>query len=149
VTARERSWDRAATETTSDARSLIMTRYNLLALTAAGAFGLATPGVARAQALADTTRTIAEHEFVVSGFVGPTFGADVDDVDTGLGGAFTYLHGGMFGAEFIANVTPDLNLDSDLIEDGNVNSFMFNGVAALPLGEAGRWPRSCRGGSAR
>lgn len=100
---------------------------------------IASTRTVEAQMLADTTGTIAEHEFVVSGFIGPTFGDVVDDADAGIGGAFTYLRGGMFGGEFIANFTPDLNFGSNLVEDSAVNDFMFNGIAALPLGEQGRF----------
>jgi hypothetical protein len=124
----------------------MLNRQRLVALVATAAIGISAPGLARGQVVTDTTGTIAENEFVVSGFAGPTFGSDIEETDAGFGGAFTYLHRGMVGAEFIANFTPDLNFDSGLAEDGNVNNYMVNGIVALPLGEAGRWQPYVSGG---
>lgn len=106
------------------------------AIVAVGALGL--PRQVRAQ-VAETYGTIAEHEWVASGFVGPAFGADAEDANTGFGGAISYLRYGTFGGEFLANFTPDMELAPDLVEDSAVNNYMFNGMAALPLGQDGRW----------
>lgn len=89
--------------------------------------------------VSETYGTIAEHEWIASGFVGPAFGADAEDANTGFGGAISYLRYGAFGGEFLANFTPDMQFASDLIEDSAINHYMFNGMAALPLGRDARW----------
>lgn len=113
-----------------------MTLKHLRYALAMTTFVILIPAVSTAQTFdADSV----EHEWVVSGEVSSAFAASAEDPAAGFGGTLTYLREGAIGAEFLAGYTPDLDLDLAPTDDSTVNNFMVNGVAALPLGEDGRF----------
>jgi len=105
-------------------------------------------------------------QWFASGFVGSNFGSSLDtDLDnTNLdnnssnsslefGGNVGYTWNRVFGVEFLADFTPTFGvsriLDADdvnrLIDDPRVNTYMFNAIAAIPIG-AGRFQPFVSGG---
>lgn len=108
---------------------------------AVAAMGMLVPAAAAAQ-----TDRLTEHEWIVSGQIGSSFAASAEEPTVGFGGALTYLREGAIGAEFLAGFTPDLNLTLAPTDDSRVSNFMLNGVAALPLGDAGMWQPFVSGG---
>jgi hypothetical protein len=81
----------------------------------------------------DYDAAVSEHQWIASGQIGSTFGESAEDASVGVGGTLTYLREGLFGAEVLGGVTPDLNLAQAPSDDSTVANFMVNGVAALPL----------------
>lgn len=120
-----------------------MTLKHLRYALALASIGILTPAVSAAQTFDDDQ---VEHEWVVSGEIGSAFAASAEDPAAGFGGALTYLKDGAIGAEFLAGYTPDLDLSLAPTDDSTVNNFMVNGVAALPLGEEGRFQPFVSGG---
>lgn len=74
------------------------------------------------------------NEFIVSGFVGGNFGRNTLDSSVDFGGAFDYLHSGAFGFEFLAGFAPKFKLDRLVGADADVNNYMANVIAAVPVG---------------
>ena len=73
--------------------------------------------------------------WVAAGFVGTTFGLDADDAAFDFGGQIGYLWGGVFGAEFLADYSPNFNISNILLADNpKVASYMVNAIAAAPWG---------------
>jgi hypothetical protein len=113
---------------------------------ALGVFGLVlmTASTAAAQAPVDYTST---SHYIVSGAIGGAMGGDAEDGSFGFDGAFDYLRNGRHGFEFLGSFTPDLSLDEfDTLQEHHVNSYMFNGISALPLGLGERWMPFASGG---
>jgi len=55
----------------------------------------------------------------------------------------------MAGAEFIASFTPNFQMQNALTattNESNLNSYMFNGIAAVPLGADAQWQPFVSGG---
>ena len=94
------------------------------------------------------TGALMQHELVASGSVETAFGDAVDDSNAGLGAALTYLHQQRLGAEVIVGALPDVGLEGGTPTPNvaDVQSYMVNGVAALPLGAQGRWQPFVSGG---
>ena len=94
------------------------------------------------------TRNPYDTNWMVSGYVGTTFSPGTtsqarilpDSFDTGgasfnVGGQLAYLWSGKVGAEFLADFSPSFNLDNVLFENSpQVNDYMFNAIAAIPIG---------------
>jgi hypothetical protein len=81
-----------------------------------------------------------------SAHVGSDFaeGADGNSVD--FGGALGYTNGWL-GAEFLAGFTPDFQLRNNfLVEEPQINSYMFNLIGAVPIGDEGSWQPFVSGG---
>jgi hypothetical protein len=115
-----------------------------IVLTAAVALMLAVP------AGAQTVRTTGSH-WLASAFVGGSFGEQLDGPGTNFGGAVGYLWHGVLGAEFQANLSPEMDLDdsrSALLfgEEPWLNSYMGNAIAAIPFGAEGQWRPYVSGG---
>ena len=102
---------------------------------------LAIPGVASAQ------RT--QNQFTLSGDIGSTFGndANVDQPGMGFGGSVSYLANGWLGGEFLAGFSPNMNLDLVSGLDSQVNDYMFNVIAAAPIGTRRRIQPFVSGGA--
>lgn len=84
----------------------------------------------------------AESRWIVSGFVGSNFARNAAESSTEFGGSVGYLWKGKFGAEFDAGFTPSFQLQSNFFGLGiepQINSYMVNGVAAVPLGGDAAW----------
>ena len=80
----------------------------------------------------------AANEWAVSGFAGPGFGESFEGTEMGYGGAVAFLHNRRIGAEFLANFTPGFADEGSSVLDSNVNNYMANAIAAVPLGRNGR-----------
>ena len=66
--------------------------------------------------------------------VGSDFGQSADDSSVGFGGALGYTSG-WFGAEFLAGFTPNFQIRNQFFSDEpQVNSYMFNLMAGVPMG---------------
>jgi hypothetical protein len=92
-----------------------------------------------------------ESHWVGSGFLGSNFGTDAEEAGFDFGGSIGYLWNGAIGAEFQANFSPEFELDATrsallLGEQPWINSFMFNGVLAAPMGAEGNWQPYVSGG---
>jgi hypothetical protein len=123
----------------------------LIALGIGGMAVLGTPFPASAQSADDVRSTtgdrevrqvalaqdrdINDHQWILTGYVGPNFGEDVDAAATALGGTVTYLRNGAFGAEFMANFTPDFVFSPVELGESAVNNYMLNAIGAVPLGD--------------
>jgi len=95
------------------------------------------PPPAPAPAVADAdARDLDEmtNEFIVSGFVGGSFARNSAKTSVDFGGAFDYLRNGAFGAEFLAGFAPRFKLDRLGGTDSDVNNYMANVIAAVPVG---------------
>ncbi len=75
------------------------------------------------------------NEFIIGGFVGGTFARSTLNTAVDFGANFDYLHNGAFGAEFLAGFAPKYKLDKLAGLDSDLNNYMFNVVAAVPVGE--------------
>jgi hypothetical protein len=117
-----------------------------LALTLAAACVWSAPQAFAQNTQTNTGEAASEHEWVASGFAGPTFGNDTDHTDAGFGGSLTYLRRGTLGGEFVANFTPNLNFKQGPSQPSTVNSYMVNAVAAVPVGQDRRWQPFVTGG---
>ena len=102
--------------------------------------------VAPAIAPADDAGLTRSH-WLASGFVGSNFGSVDNNVTVDRsrsfdwGGQIGYLWRGVVGGEFLANFTPSFGIDTTgvIFDNPHVNSYMANGVAALPLGAQGQF----------
>ena len=74
------------------------------------------------------------NEFIVSGFVGGSFARNALETSVDFGGAFDYLRNGAFGAEFLAGFAPRFKLDRLGGTKSDVNNYMANVIAAIPVG---------------
>lgn len=112
---------------------------------------LAVPALAQTTTTTTTTQTTAvqaspppdmesdydnmPNEFIVAGFVGGSFARSSLQTSVDFGGSFDYLHNGAFGAEFLAGFAPRFKLDRLAGTDSDVNNYMANIIAAVPVGE--------------
>ena len=99
-----------------------------------GASGQTTTVV---QSTAETDRDYDTlgNEFIVAGFVGGSFARNSLETSVDFGGSFDYLYNGAFGAEFLAGFAPRFKLDRLAGTDSDVNNYMANVIAAIPVGE--------------
>ncbi len=75
------------------------------------------------------------NEFIIGGFVGGSFARNALRTAVDFGANLDYLHNGAFGFEFLAGFAPKFKLDRLAGTDSDLNSYMFNVVAAVPVGE--------------
>lgn len=115
-----------------------------------------TPNAATASSVnqpVPTTNPLSDNarNWVVSGFLGTNFGSSrtnpivqldrLENLDTGtssanFGGQVAYLARGVIGGEFLAEFSPRLNTFNNVLfeRSPNVNTYMFNLIAAAPFG---------------
>ncbi len=74
------------------------------------------------------------NEFIVSGFVGGNFARSAVQSSVDFGGNLAYLHNSTFGAEFLAGFSPKFKLDRLAGGDADINNYMVNAIAAVPMG---------------
>lgn len=101
-----------------------------------GAPGQTTTQPAPATPDTDRDRDLDEltNEYIISGFVGGSFAGDALKTTVDFGAAFDYLYRGAFGAEFLAGFAPKFQLDQLGGAESDVNNYMANVVAAIPVG---------------
>jgi hypothetical protein len=90
-----------------------------------------------------------ESHWIASGFVGSNFARNADPSSGEFGGSIGYLWKSKFGAEFDAGFTPSFQLQSNFFGLGvtpQINTYMANAIAALPLGAEGAWQPYVSGG---
>ncbi len=100
------------------------------------------PLLAQTTTTTTTTSTTTEdrdydtipNEYIVAGFVGGSFARNSLNTSVDFGGAFDYLHNGAFGAEFLAGFAPRFKLDRLAGNDSDVNNYMGNVIASVPVG---------------
>ena len=81
-----------------------------------------------------------------SAFVGSDFGQSADSSSVDFGGALGYTSG-WFGGEFLAGFTPNFQMRNRLfVDEPQVNSYMFNLMAGVPMGPAKNWQPFVSGG---
>ena len=79
----------------------------------------------------------ARADWLLTPFLGITFGADTPSQQVNYGFSAALLGGGVFGVEFDAALTPNFfNSDSNALEDGNVSTVMANLMLAAPMNGA-------------
>ncbi len=81
-----------------------------------------------------------------SAHVGSDFGEQADGQSIDFGGALGYTSG-WFGAEFLAGFTPNFQLRNNIfLDEPQVNSYMFNLMAGVPIGPDKNWQPFVSGG---
>ena len=81
-----------------------------------------------------------------SAHVGSDFGQSADNSSVDFGGALGYTSG-WFGAEFLAGFTPNFQIRNRLfVDEPQVNSYMFNLMAGVPMGREKSWQPFVSGG---
>ena len=83
-----------------------------------------------------TTTYEPEHpsQWVASGFVGSSFGVSAQSATADFGGTLSYLHHGAVGVEFLAGFAPELKINRVGGLNSDVNNYMGNIIAAVPIG---------------
>jgi len=89
-----------------------------------------------------TTSGLGYQNWFASGFAGASFGMSGDatedsniDASTTYGGNIGYMWHSIYGAEFLADFAPSVKIGSVLFDKHpHVNSYMFNLIAAVPIG---------------
>ena len=137
-------------------------RIAAFAITAAVVVGLSAPALAQqgsaqsvqtpASPAATTTSYNDSRNWMVSGFLGTNFGSGrtsdnadllgLERFDSGttsatFGGQIAYLARGVIGGEFLAEFSPRIGAFSNNIlfeHQPDVNTYMFNAIAAAPFG---------------
>ncbi len=79
-----------------------------------------------------------DNSWILSGFVGSSFGVSAQQASVNFGGSLSYLHNGAFGMEVLAGFSPSLRLNRLGGLESDVNSYMANVIAAIPLGDVSR-----------
>jgi hypothetical protein len=78
--------------------------------------------------------------------VGSDFGEEADGSSVEFGGALGYTIG-WFGAEFLAGFTPNFQLRNNIfLDEPQINSYMFNLMAGVPIGADKNWQPFVSGG---
>jgi hypothetical protein len=116
-------------------QEVIMTMWRMTC--GALAAGLLMFAAATASAQGVFPATTLDNETVISGFVGSSFGDDLDDPEVDFGGTLAWLWRGAVGAEFLAGFAPNTTLSTG-VSEAQINNYMANAIAAAPLGENGR-----------
>ena len=81
-----------------------------------------------------------------SAHVGSDFGQSADNSSVDFGGALGYTSG-WFGAEFLAGFTPNFQIRNQFfVDEPQVNSYMFNLMAGVPMGSEKNWQPFVSGG---
>lgn len=87
------------------------------------------------------------NQWVLGVAVGGTLNtATAEDESWSYGGVFDYLREGIWGFEMLADFAPDFEASSRFLGEPNINSYMFNGILAAPLGDGGAWQPYVSGG---
>jgi hypothetical protein len=78
--------------------------------------------------------------------IGSDFAQSADDSSVDFGGALGYTSG-WFGGEFLAGFTPNFQMRNRLfVDEPQVNSYMFNLMAGVPVGREKNWQPFVSGG---
>src|SRR5437868_2234054 len=73
--------------------------------------------------------------WIASGFVGADFGGLADGSTFDFGGQLGYLFRGIAGPEFVGDFSPNFtNRNAPLVNRPDRNAYMFNAIAAVPVG---------------
>jgi hypothetical protein len=86
-----------------------------------------------------------ENQTVVSGFVGSSFGDDIDEATADFGGSLAWLWRQSIGGEFIAGFAPNATFASG-VDEAQIHNYMANVIAAAPFGAQGNWQPFVSGG---
>ena len=110
-----------------------------------------TPTQSTAQTTTQTTAVSSYYpenkNWTVSGFVGSNFGAQASSASVDFGGQLSYLWGGVAGAELIADFAPDFKVSNAFLTNNpDVNAYMLNAIAAIPIGSTHRVQPYASGG---
>ncbi len=85
----------------------------------------------------------ARADWLLTPYLGVTFGGDTPNEQVNFGGSIAFLGAGVFGVEFDAAITPNF-FDSDnpnaQLEDSNVSTVMANLMIAAPASTPGIRP---------
>jgi hypothetical protein len=124
-----------------------MRKYAAISGAAAMALFL-SPALAGAQVLdVDYDDPMLTNQWVLGVAVGGTMDTETaEDESWSYGGSFDYLREGIYGFEFLADFAPDFEATSRFLSEPNINSYMFNGILAAPLGDGGAWQPYLSGG---
>jgi opacity protein-like surface antigen len=86
----------------------------------------------------------ARADWVLTPFLGLSFGGDTVDRHVTYGGSLTFMGGGVFGFEIDGSVTPNFFDTDDALDltigDTSVGTLMANVIIGAPLGEPGIRP---------
>jgi hypothetical protein len=107
-----------------------------------------SPAPAAVQAPAPP-RSSGEPRWVASGFLGSNFANNADPASLSYGGSIGYLWKNRFGAEADLGISPSFQLQNRFFGLGvkpTVNTYMANGVAAIPIGRDERFQPFISGG---
>jgi outer membrane protein with beta-barrel domain len=135
-------------------------------ITAALVAGLSGTALAQSTTSQPTTNPSATYTddsvdgWFASAYLGSTFGGggtsffdNVVDIDRGssaglnLGGEIGYAWNGAFGAEFMANHSPNFEVEDRLFQRRpSINTYMVNLLAAVPIGNVGNFRPFVSGG---
>jgi hypothetical protein len=81
-----------------------------------------------------------------SAHVGSDFGQSADDSSVDFGGSLGYTSGWV-GAEFLAGFTPNFKMNNQFfVDEPQINSYMFNLLAGVPIGPNKNWQPFVSGG---
>ena len=109
-------------------------------------------------AVAPTFLTPYENHWIASAFVGTNFGSgrtdtlldvfgDNSGASINFGGEAAYLWRGFVGAEGLVDFAPSFSMDNLLFQDNpTVNTYMINGISAVPLGSENQFLPYVSGG---
>jgi hypothetical protein len=106
--------------------------------------GLSGPALAQTPAPTVGQAETVENQWTVSGLIGTAF---EDDPSINYGFQLGYQWARIFGAEFLAEFSPDFEMDNlFLAASPSVNAFMLNAIAAIPIGATGNFQPYVSGG---
>lgn len=96
----------------------------------------------------DDDDLLPKSHWMASGFVGSNFGDNVDAAELDFGGSIGWMFKGAIGGEFLAGFSPNFQLRNNVLaEQPQVNTYMGNIVAAVPIGGDGAtWQPFVSGG---
>lgn len=83
--------------------------------------------------------TPARADWLLTPYLGATFGQDAPDGDLNYGASLAWMGGGVLGFELDFSSTPDFFGDSTSFGDNNFSSMMVNLVGGVPIGGQGGW----------
>jgi hypothetical protein len=86
------------------------------------------------------------NETVLTGHVGSAFGGELDEESVAFGGTFSWLWRSTVGAEVMAGFAPNFSVAGRGLDDTQINNYMVNAIAAIPLGVDAQWQPFVSGG---
>ncbi|MGE0363541.1 MAG: outer membrane beta-barrel protein [Vicinamibacterales bacterium] len=104
--------------------------------------------IALTVALSLTAAAPARADWLLTPFLGVTFGGDTPNEQVNFGGSIALLGAGVFGVEFDAAITPnffDAANQTAQLEDSNVSTVMGNLMIAAPAATPGIRPYGSAG----